>query len=141
MAETIENNVRKLIIDEQPINPKYYEKMSELLDALIEQRRKEALDYQEYLREDRRADEEGDEPGGGPGGYPAALNTPGKRALVRQPRQGRGAGAWRWMRPSRASRQDDWREQPDEDQEGEERHQDVLAADARRKQPQGVQDR
>ena len=35
VAETIENNVRKLIIDEQPINPKYYEKMSELLDALI----------------------------------------------------------------------------------------------------------
>ena len=38
VAETIENNVRRLIIDEQPINPKYYEKMSELLDALIEQR-------------------------------------------------------------------------------------------------------
>src|SRR4030066_773875 len=49
VAEVIENNVRKLIIDEQPINPKYYEKMSELLDALIEQRRKEALNYQEYL--------------------------------------------------------------------------------------------
>ena len=28
MAETIENNVRRLIIDESPINPKYYEKMS-----------------------------------------------------------------------------------------------------------------
>jgi type I site-specific restriction-modification system R (restriction) subunit len=47
VAEAIENNVRRLIIDEQPINPKYYERMSELLDALIEQRRKEALDYQE----------------------------------------------------------------------------------------------
>ena len=35
--------------DEQPINPKYYEKMSELLDALIEQRKQEALDYQKYL--------------------------------------------------------------------------------------------
>jgi type I restriction enzyme, R subunit len=43
------NNVRRLIIDEQPINPKYYEKMSELLDALIKQRREDALDYQEYL--------------------------------------------------------------------------------------------
>ena len=29
VAETIENNVRKLIIDEHPINPKYYDKMSE----------------------------------------------------------------------------------------------------------------
>jgi len=37
--------------DEQPINPKYYEKMSELLDALIEQRKQEALDYQKYLEE------------------------------------------------------------------------------------------
>src|SRR5213596_3793106 len=50
VAETIENNVRKLIIDESPINPKYYEKMSELLDALIQQRRQEAIAYEEYLR-------------------------------------------------------------------------------------------
>ena len=49
MAETIENNVRRLIIDEMAVNPKYYEKMSELLDALIEQRRQEALDYKAYL--------------------------------------------------------------------------------------------
>lgn len=41
MAETIENNVRKLILDESPVNPKYYEQMSKLLDALIEQRRQE----------------------------------------------------------------------------------------------------
>jgi len=49
VAETIENNVRKLIIDESPINPKYYEKMSELLDALIAQRKAAALDYAAYL--------------------------------------------------------------------------------------------
>ena len=49
MAETIENNVRRLIIDERAVNPKYYEKMSELLDALILQRKQEALDYQAYL--------------------------------------------------------------------------------------------
>ena len=41
-AETIVNNVRKTIIDEHAMNPKYYDKMSELLDALIEQRRQEA---------------------------------------------------------------------------------------------------
>ena len=35
MAETIENNVRRLIIDETAVNPKYYEKMSKLLNALI----------------------------------------------------------------------------------------------------------
>ena len=49
VAETIENNIRKLIIDERPINPKYYERMSELLDALIVERRQEAIDYKEYL--------------------------------------------------------------------------------------------
>ena len=49
MAETIENNVRRLIIDETAVNPKYYENMSELLDALIRQRRQEAIDYKTYL--------------------------------------------------------------------------------------------
>lgn len=50
VAEAIENNVRKLIIDEQPINPKYYERMSELLDALITQRKQGAMQYAEYLK-------------------------------------------------------------------------------------------
>ena len=49
VAETIENNVRRLIIDETPVNPKYYEKMSQLLDALIRQRKQEAMDYKAYL--------------------------------------------------------------------------------------------
>jgi type I restriction enzyme R subunit len=49
MAETIENNLRRVILDEQPINPKYYERMSELLDILIQQRRHEALEYEKYL--------------------------------------------------------------------------------------------
>ncbi len=80
VAETIENNVRKLIIDEHPINPKYYEKMSELLDALIEQRRTAALDYQEYLRQIVALAQQVADPGVS-ATYPATLNTPGKRAL------------------------------------------------------------
>ncbi|MGZ7496508.1 type I restriction endonuclease subunit R [Corynebacterium sp. ZY180755] len=48
-AETIVNNVRKTIVDEQAMNPKYYESMSSLLDALIEQRREAVIDYEEYL--------------------------------------------------------------------------------------------
>ncbi len=79
-AETIENNVRKLIIDESPINPKYYEKMSELLDALIEQRKKDALSYQEYLDKivalTRQA-----KSGPTAGAYPASLDCAAKRAL------------------------------------------------------------
>lgn len=48
-AETIINNVRKTIIDEHAMNPKYYDTMSSLLDALIGQRKQEALDYADYL--------------------------------------------------------------------------------------------
>ena len=48
-AETIENNVRRVIIDRTPVNPIYYEEMSKLLDALIHQRKQEAIDYQTYL--------------------------------------------------------------------------------------------
>lgn len=51
VAETIVNNIRKVIIDERALNPKYYDTMSSLLDALIEQRRKEAQDYKRYLDE------------------------------------------------------------------------------------------
>ena len=48
VAETIENNVRRLIVDEMAVNPKYYEKMSAVLDALIKQRREEAIEYEDY---------------------------------------------------------------------------------------------
>ncbi|MEX2463310.1 MAG: type I restriction enzyme endonuclease domain-containing protein, partial [Balneolaceae bacterium] len=51
VAETIENNIRKVIIEERPGNPKYYEKMSELLQELIRQRKKEAASYEKYLQE------------------------------------------------------------------------------------------
>lgn len=49
VAETIENNVRRLIIDEMAVNPRYYERMSELLDALIAERKRKAMDYKTYL--------------------------------------------------------------------------------------------
>lgn len=49
VAETITNNMRKVIIDEHMMNPKYYDKMSQLLDAIIEERRQNAIDYQQYL--------------------------------------------------------------------------------------------
>ena len=51
VAETIANNMRKVIVDERAMNPKYYEKMSELLDALIDKRRQGAIDYKQYLEQ------------------------------------------------------------------------------------------
>ncbi|MBK1829585.1 HsdR family type I site-specific deoxyribonuclease [Verrucomicrobiaceae bacterium R5-34] len=50
IAETIENNVRKKIVKEQLQDPEYYEKMSELLDEIIRQRREKAIEYEEYLK-------------------------------------------------------------------------------------------
>ncbi len=81
VAETIENNVRKLIINESPVDPAYYDKMSKLLDALIQQRRQGVLSYKEYLARIAALTQEATKPGGGPGGYPARLNTAAKRAL------------------------------------------------------------
>jgi len=110
VAEAIENNVRRLIIDEQPINPKYYEKMSELLDALIEERRKEALDYQEYLRRIVELTKKVTHPEAS-GAYPTTMNTPGKRALYDNlGRNGRLAMAV--DSAVRGGRQDDWRSNP-----------------------------
>ncbi|SDX63480.1 type I restriction enzyme, R subunit [Collimonas sp. OK242] len=80
VAETIENNVRKLIIDEQPINPMYYEKMSELLDALIEKRKQNALDYEQYLAEIVALAKQVKNPATG-ATYPATLDNAAKRAL------------------------------------------------------------
>jgi type I restriction enzyme R subunit len=106
VAETIENNVRKLIIDEQPINPKYYEKMSELLDALIEQRKKEALDYQKYLEKIVELAKKVKNPAGE--SYPKALNTPAKRALYDNLGKDE-ALALMVDNAVRESRQDEWR--------------------------------
>lgn len=81
VAETIENNVRKLIINESPVDPAYYDKMSKLLDALIEQRRKGVLDYKEYLDMIAALTKQATTPGGGSGSYPANVKTAAQRAL------------------------------------------------------------
>jgi type I restriction enzyme R subunit len=80
VAETIENNVRKVIIEEQPTNPKYYEKMSQLLDELIQQRKSEMLDYEEYLMKIKELAQQVTHPASG-GNYPSTLETSAKRAL------------------------------------------------------------
>ncbi len=50
VAEGIINNVRKTIIREQLTDPRFYEKMSRLLDDLIRQRRDDTEAYEEFLR-------------------------------------------------------------------------------------------
>jgi type I restriction enzyme R subunit len=50
MAETLEANMRKVITQEMPINPIYYERMSVLLQELIYQRKSGAIQYEEFLK-------------------------------------------------------------------------------------------
>lgn len=50
IAETIENNIRKLVTDEQAVNPVYYEKMSSILEELVKKRKQKSIEYQEYLK-------------------------------------------------------------------------------------------
>jgi type I restriction enzyme R subunit len=50
MSETIENNMRKTIIQEMPVNPAYYEKMSVLLLELIRLRKQGVITYEELLK-------------------------------------------------------------------------------------------
>jgi len=80
VAETIENNIRKVIIDEQPVNPKYYDKMSELLDALIKERKKKALEYKKYLKKYIYLSGKVSRPETS-SSYPTSLNSAAKRAL------------------------------------------------------------
>ncbi|MFD8452757.1 MULTISPECIES: type I restriction endonuclease subunit R [Streptomyces] len=83
VAETVANNMRKLIVEEHATNPKYFDKMSELLDAIIEERRKGAIEYQDYLA---KLLEAAAQLGRGESGdtykYPAWANNGAQRALV-----------------------------------------------------------
>lgn len=51
VAETIINNVRKTIIRDQLTDPQFYDRMSALLDDLIQQRQQGSLAYEDFLRE------------------------------------------------------------------------------------------
>ncbi|MEU7604762.1 HsdR family type I site-specific deoxyribonuclease, partial [Streptomyces sp. NPDC041003] len=83
VAETVANNMRKLIIEEHATNPKYFDKMSELLDAIIEERRQGAIEYQDYLA---KLLETAAQLGRGESDdtykYPGWANNGAKRALV-----------------------------------------------------------
>ncbi|MDR0792196.1 MAG: hypothetical protein LBE82_02725, partial [Chitinophagaceae bacterium] len=80
VAETIENNIRRLIIDEIPTNPLYFERMSVLLDELIKARKRAALDYKKYLEKIVELTKKIVKPETS-SDYPKTLNSKAKRAL------------------------------------------------------------
>ncbi len=80
VAETIENNMRRVIIDEMPTNPKYFEKMSVLLEELIKERQAEAISYEEYLKKVAEQCKQITQPQTS-ADYPKTMTSSAKRAL------------------------------------------------------------
>ena len=79
VAETIENNVRSHIIKNHLLDPAYFEKTSKLLDEIIQQRKQNAINYQEYLQ--KIADLANKVVAAQPDDTPKSLNTKAKLAL------------------------------------------------------------
>ena len=79
VAEVLVANMRKIIINERPNNPAYYDKMSALLNNLLEDLKNGALSYKEMIetliekiKESRTKSKTN---------YPNSINTLGKKAL------------------------------------------------------------
>ena len=112
-AATIENNLRRLIVDESEVNPRYYENMSNLLDDIIRERRRETIDYREYLSRieelSRRVTEQEYQTG-----YPPDINTGPLRAFFDNlddlPEDRRAAAARAIDDAIRSTKRDNWRE-------------------------------
>lgn len=112
VAATIENNIRRLIVDRSEINPRYYEEMSRLLDELIQQQKEGTMDYREYLSGvtnlSRSMIGSETQPY-----YPVSINTGALRALfdniVEVPEEHREAVAIALDRAVCEARTDDWR--------------------------------
>ena len=110
IAETIENNVRRVIIDKRQANPVHYDKMSDLLTALIEARRAKAVEYAEYLAQIEALSHQVVRPAG-TSDYPASMDSHGRRALYDN--LGRDeALASQVDAAIRAALTDDWRGNP-----------------------------
>lgn len=91
VAETIENNVRSKIIKEHLNDPAYYDRMSSLLDEIIAARKTKAVEYEQYLK--RIAELAKKVETGQAEDAPEQLNTPGRRALYNNLRQGAAGSA------------------------------------------------
>ena len=80
VAETLEANMRKVITQEMPINPVYYERMSVLLQELIQQRKNGAISYEQFLTKIEELAKKV-KPENKKSQYPPNINTPAKQAI------------------------------------------------------------
>ena len=108
VAETIENNVRKVIVDATASNPKYFGKMSDLLDALIEQTRQETIEYKEFLMKIQALAKQVKDPSGTTS-YPVTLTNGPQRVFYDNFEDNDKERAILLDQRVRAVMQDDWR--------------------------------
>ena len=83
VANRMPNSYSRMTIHEQicTFNKEiYYDRMSELLDALIEKRRQQAISYQEYLEQVKQLAGQV-KPGATQDNYPNSMDTQAKRSL------------------------------------------------------------
>ena len=80
VAETVAQNVRRVIVQETAVNPRYYAKMSRLLGALIDELNAGRKTYADYLKGIAQLSEQ---VVNGPQAseYPTSLTTPAQRAM------------------------------------------------------------
>lgn len=88
-AEAIERNVRRIILEKSQVNPKYYEKLSDILDVLIKERNSQSEGYDKFLAKHikdlielaQQADNPGQNDPDNPNRYPETMDTPAKKTL------------------------------------------------------------
>ena len=112
IAATIENNLRRLIVDKSEVNPRYYEEISDLLDRIIRERRQGAMDYRAYLSEIEGLSGQIAEPEN-QDHYLSNINTGALRAFFDNlndlPEDRREAAAHAIDAAIRKTKKDDWR--------------------------------
>ena len=112
IAATIENNLRRLIVDKSEVNPRYYEEISDLLDRIIRERRRGAMDYRAYLSEIEGLSGQIAEPEN-QDHYPPNIDTNPLRAFFDNlndlPEDRRAAAAHTIDAAIRRTKKDDWR--------------------------------
>ena len=79
MAEVLAANMRKMIISERPNNPAYFDKMSELLNQLLQEQKDGKLQYKELIS--KLIDKLKEARSTVKAKYPASIDTKGKQAL------------------------------------------------------------
>ncbi|MGB2534050.1 MAG: type I restriction endonuclease subunit R [Candidatus Puniceispirillum sp.] len=79
IAETIENNIRSVLIKGQQNDPAHFEKMSKLLNQIVRERKSQALEYEAYLSRIAELAKRATE--GDTDELPPSINTPELRVL------------------------------------------------------------